>query len=248
MLPSQDISVILIILGAFFLAGAIKGFLGIGLPPAAMAFLTLVIDTPIAISLLTLPIIFTNLFQYLRCESPVEIAKKYWLFGLSIMASIFLTSLFIMSFPKSIISVTIGFAMVLFSLSQMFGAKISFGASSVWHFVIGLFAGVLGGLSSIWSPPVAMYLLARRVSKAEFIGATGFLFLAGSVPLAVGLGFAGVLTTDTILHSLMGLIVVLAGFWVGEWLRSHVQQESFRRIVLWAFLIMGGRLITLGLS
>ncbi len=212
-----------------------------------MAILTLVIDTPIAISLLALPIIFTNLFQYLGCENPVEIAKKYWLFGLSIMASIFLTSLFIMSFPKSIISVTIGFAMILFSLSQMFGAKLSFGTSSIWHLVVGLFAGVLGGLSSIWSPPVAMYLLARHVSKAEFIGATGFLFLAGSVPLAVGLGFAGVLTIDTILHSLVGLIVVLAGFWLGELLRSHVQQESFRRIVLWAFLIMGGRLVSVGL-
>jgi uncharacterized membrane protein YfcA len=248
LLPSQDISVTLIILGAFVLAGAIKGFLGIGLPPAAMAILTLVIDTPIAISLLTLPIIFTNLFQYLGCQNPVEIAKKYWLFGLSIMGSIFLTSLFIMSFPKSIISVTIGFAMVLFSLSQMFGTKISFGASSVWHFVFGVFAGVLGGLSSIWSPPVAMYLLARHVSKAEFIGATGFLFLAGSVPLAIGLSFAGVLTIDTMLHSVMGLIFVLAGFWVGEWLRGHMQQGAFRQIVLWAFFIMGGRLVTLGLS
>ena len=247
LLPSQDIGVTLIILGAFFFAGIIKGFLGIGLPPAAMVMLTLVIETPIAISLLTLPIIFTNLFQYLGCESRVEIAKKYWLFGISIMASIFLTSLFIMSFPKPIISVTIGFAMISFSLSQMFGAKISFGASSMWHFAIGMFAGVLGGLSSIWSPPVAMYLLARNVTKAEFIGATGFLFLAGSIPLAIGLSFAGVLTIDTVLHSLMGLIVVLGGFWIGEWLRGYVQQDSFRRIVLWAFLIMGGRLITIGL-
>ena len=248
MLPSQDISVTLIILGAFFFAGTIKGFLGIGLPPAAMAILTLVIDTPIAISLLTLPIIFTNLFQYLRCKTPIEIAKKYWLFGLSIMVSIFFTSLLIMSFPKSIISVTIGFAMVLFSLGQMFGAKISFEGSSTWHVVIGMFAGVLGGLSSIWSPPVAMYLLARNVSKTEFIGATGFLFLAGSIPLAIGLGFAGVLTVDTILHSLMGLAVVLVGFWVGEWLRGQVQEDLFRRIILWAFLIMGVRLIAVGLQ
>lgn len=212
-----------------------------------MAILTLVIDTPTAISLLTLPIIFTNLFQYLGCESRVEIAKKYWLFGVSIMVSIFFTSLFIMSFAKSIISVTIGFAMISFSLSQMFGTKISFGASPIWHLAIGIFAGVLGGLSSIWSPPVAMYLLARNVSKAEFIGATGFLFLAGSIPLAIGLSFAEVLTIDTVLHSLMGLIVVLGGFWIGEWLRGYVQQDSFRRIVLWAFLIMGGRLITIGL-
>jgi len=146
-----------------------------------------------------------------------------------------------------LISVSIGFAMVAFSLSQMFGARISFGESLKWHVMIGLFSGGLGGLSSIWSPPVAMYLLARNVSKAEFIGATGFLFLAGSIPLAIGLAFAGVLTIDTVLHSLMGLIVVLIGFRIGEWLRGHVQQDSFRLIVLWAFLVMGGRLIAVGL-
>jgi len=163
------------------------------------------------------------------------------------MASIFLTSLFIMSFPKAVLTVSIGFAMIAFSLTQMFGAKIPLGHGRKWHIGVGLFSGILGGLSSIWSPPVAMYLLAHNVSKAEFIGATGFLFLAGSIPLAAGLTFAGVLNFDTVLHSLMGLVVVLAGFRVGEWLRGYVQQDSFRRIVLWAFLIMGARLIVVGL-
>jgi len=209
LLPSQDIAITVAVLGVFFLSGIVKGFLGIGLPAAAMALLTLVMDPTIAISLLTLPII--------------------------------------MSFPKAVLTVSIGFAMIAFSLTQMFGAKIPLGHGRKWHVGVGLFSGVLGGLSSIWSPPVAMYLLAHNVSKAEFIGATGFLFLAGSIPLAAGLTFAGVLNIDTVLHSLMGLIVVLAGFRVGEWLRGHVQQDSFRRIVLWAFLIMGGRLIAVGL-
>lgn len=129
----------------------------------------------------------------------------------------------------------------------MFGTKISLGNGPVWHAIVGLFSGILGGLSSIWSPPVAMYLLAQNVSKSEFIGATGFLFLAGSIPLAIGLTVAGVLAVDNVLHSMMGLIVVLAGFCVGEWLRDYIKQESFRQVVLWAFLIMGARLIAVGI-
>ena len=247
LLPSPDVTITLIVLGAFFLAGIIKGFLGIGLPPAVMAILTLVMDITIAISLLTLPIIFTNLFQYMKCENRIEIAKKYWLLGISIMISIFLTSFFIMSFPKAVLMVSIGFAMITFSLTQMFGTKISLGHGPMWHASVGLFSGILGGLSSIWSPPIAMYLLAHNVSKSEFIGATGFLFFAGSIPLAIGLTLAGVLTIDTVLHSMMGLIIVLVGFCVGEWLRNYVKQESFRRVVLWAFLIMGARLIAVGI-
>ena len=232
---------------AFFFAGIIKGFLGIGLPPAVMAILTLVMDTTVAISLLTLPIIFTNLFQYAGSQKRVEIAKKYWLLGFSIMLSIFLTSFFIMSFPKAVLMVSIGFAVITFSLTQMFGTKIPLGSGAKWHVGVGLFSGLLGGLSSIWSPPIAIYLLAHNVSKAEFIGATGFLFLAGSIPLAIGLTLAGIINIDTILQSLMGLIVVLAGFRVGEWLRGYVRPHLFRQVVLWAFLIMGVRLIAVGL-
>lgn len=246
-LPSQEIAITIAVLAIFLFAGIVKGFLGIGLPAAAMAFLTLVMDPTIAISLLTLPIIFTNVMQYARCENPRPIARKYWVFALAIIVSIFITSFFILSYPKAILTISIGLAMIAFSLTQMTGARLPIGSGYGWHVGVGLFSGVLGGLSSIWSPPVAMYLLARDVDKSEFIGATGFLFLAGSLPLAAGLALAGVLTIDTVLHSLMGLIVVLVGFRIGEMLRNYVPQGIFRKIVLWAFLIMGARLLAIGL-
>ena len=246
-LISKDVNVITAVMATFLFAGIVKGFLGIGLPSAAMAFLTLFMEPKIAISLLTLPIICTNLMQYVRCENPKTIAKKYWVFAAAIVVSIFITSFFIVLYPKELLTVTIGLAMVAFSLTQMFGTKFYAGIGYKWHIGVGLFSGILGGLSSIWSPPVAMYLLAHNVRRAEFIGATGFLFFAGSLPLAAGLTLAGVLTLHTIFQSLMGLIVVLIGFRVGESLRSFVPQGMFRKVVLWAFLILGTRLIAVGL-
>ena len=98
-------------------------------------------------------------------------------------------------------------------------------------------------MSSIWSPPVVMYLVNQNVTKEEFIGATGFLFFISSIPLAMGLAFAGVLTFETTLQSISVLFIVMAGFWIGEQMRSFVPQGMFKKIVLWAFLIMGFRLI-----
>ena len=110
-----------------------------------------------------------------------------------------------------------------------------------------MFAGVLGGLSSIWSPPVAMYLIARNTPKEEFIAATGFMFLAGGLPLAAGLFISGVVTAETLVHSLTGLVVVIFGFRIGEIMRDFVSHEFFRRCVLVAFLLMGIRLIATSL-
>jgi uncharacterized membrane protein YfcA len=246
-LPSQDITITIAVMVILLFAGIVKGFLGIGLPAASMAFLTLVMDPTIAISLLTLPIIFTNFMQYVGSDDRIAIAKKYWAFAVALVISIFVTSFFILSYPKAMLTSTIGVAMIAFSLTQMFGTKLPIGEGYRWHVGVGLFSGILGGLSSIWSPPVAMYLLARNVDKSEFIGATGFLFVTGSVSLAAGLAFAGVLTIDTVLHSLMGLVAVLIGFRIGETLRRYVPQGIFRKIVLWAFLVMGTRLIAIGI-
>ena len=72
--------------------------------------------------------------------------------------------------------ISIGFSLVVFSLTQMVGKRLPISAGCFWHVIIGLVSGVLGGMSSIWSPPVAMYLANQDVTKEEFIGATGFLF------------------------------------------------------------------------
>ena len=244
---THDIWLLVIMFLIFLFAGAVKGFLGIGLPTTAMALLTLVIEPTTAISLLAVSIIATNGAQYTRCDSPRHIAKKYWLFGLSITISIFFTSLIILSIPTNVLLISIGFSLVVFALTQMVGKRLPISPSHFWHVIVGLVAGVLGGMSSIWSPPVVMYLVNQNVSKEEFIGATGFLFFISSIPLAIGLTFAGVLTFETTLQSIIVFFIVMFGFWIGEQMRSFVPQDMFKKIVLWAFLVMGFRLISLSI-
>ena len=244
---TENIWLLTILFFIFLLAGMVKGFLGIGLPTSAMALLTLVIEPTTAIALLSLSIITTNGAQYIRCESPRHVAKKYWLFGLCIIFSIFITSLFILNIPKSLLLLVIGLALIVFSITQMTQKRIPLSNSQVWHMVIGLGAGILGGMSSIWSPPVVMYLLNQNVKKEEFIGATGFLFFISSIPLTLGLALAGVLTVETTIHSFGLVFVVMTGFRIGEWMRFYVPQEMFRKILLWAFLLMGMRLVALSI-
>lgn len=247
LLPSLDPQLIASICAIFVFAGIVKGFLGIGLPAAAMGLLTLIISPTEAISLLWLPILFTNIFQYGRARNKREIAMTYKWFATAIFCSIFLTSLFINDYPTALLTVAIGIAMVVFSLNLLFGLSLPVGPGRGWQVGVGIVSGVLGGLSSIWSPPVAMYLMARNTPKDMFIGTTGFLFLAGCLPLGAGLVISGLITWPVIVKSLLGLLMTLTGFRIGEILRERISQDRFRQIVLVAFLIMGGRLIATGL-
>ena len=247
LLPSLDPLLIASICGIFIFAGIVKGFLGIGLPAAAMGLLTLIFPPTEAISLLWLPILFSNMFQFGRARNKREIAVTYKWFAAAIFISIFLTSLFINDYPTALLTVAIGVAMVVFSMNLLFGLSLPVGPGRGWQVGVGIVSGVLGGLSSIWSPPVAMYLMARNTPKDLFIGTTGFLFLAGCLPLGAGLVISGLITWPVIVKSLLGLLMTLTGFRIGEILRERISQDRFRQIVLIAFLIMGGRLIATGL-
>ena len=244
--PSSDITTLIFMLFVFFLSGIVKGFLGIGLPAAAMALLTLVIPPAHAISLLVIPILFTNLTQFSRSKYRVEAIKTYWLFAIAIILSIFLTSLFLSKYPTGLLTISIGVAMVIVSVNGLIGIKVKLSDSRFWQISFGVLSGILGGLSSIWSPTVAIYLIARRVDKDRFISATGFLFLAGAVPLILGLIFGGVLTKEAAMQSIFCLVFVRLGFRVGEIIRNKTSQSGFEKAVLIAFLFMGMRLIFVG--
>ena len=65
----------------FLLLAIVNGFLGIGPPATAMGLLTLVMDPIEAISILIIPLILTELAQYLRAPNPARTAINFRFFA-----------------------------------------------------------------------------------------------------------------------------------------------------------------------
>jgi len=109
--------------------------------------------------------------------------------------------------------------------------------------IAGSFAGIFGGFTSVWAPPLAIYLTARDVKKQEFVRASGLIFFLGSVPLVLGYVRQGYLTADLSMISALMLIPTFAGFWIGERLRGKMSEQSFRKLILFVFFLMGLNLL-----
>jgi uncharacterized membrane protein YfcA len=109
--------------------------------------------------------------------------------------------------------------------------------------IAGILAGLMGGLTSVWAPPMAVYLAARHVPKTEFVRASGLLIFLGSLPLAAGYIHQGYLTGELTLISLALLVPAFAGFALGEALRQRMSEQTFRQALLVVFLLMGLNLI-----
>ena len=232
---------------AFFGAGLIKGFLGMGFPAVLIIMLTLFLPPLEAIPLIIIPMLIINIVQFGRAHQPMAIAKRYGVFAVFMLVTIVVVASFIKDLPEAMLLASIGMAMIIFALNTLFGVPVRIGPHPGWQMAAGVSAGILGGLSAVWSPPVVMYLVGRGVEKEEFIGGVGYIFLIGCIGLLLALGTIELLSVDIALQSLVGLGIALASFRIGEYCRRFIDTDTFRKFLMAAFLIMGSRLVVVSL-
>ncbi len=75
-----DALTLLAIVGAFLIAGTVKGVIGLGLPTVSLALLAVAIDLPHAMALLLVPSFITNVWQAVVGENGVAILRRLWPF------------------------------------------------------------------------------------------------------------------------------------------------------------------------
>ena len=107
----------------------------------------------------------------------------------------------------------------------------------------GALGGLLGGVSTIWGPPMMMYFVMLRLTKDVYIQAVGLVWFIASIPLVIAYIRYGILTFQTTLLSIIMCIPGAIGFLVGQKLRRRINQKLFRTLLLWFLLLVGLNLI-----
>lgn len=242
----MDISNITVIATlAFLFAGLVKGIAGIGLPTAAIAAMTLVIEPRIAISLILFPMVGINGWQWLRGGHILRTIKRYRVFAVVLCVGVVLTSVLAKNVEDRWLVAALGVAILIFvgfswkgwlpAIAVKHDARAQVGFATA--------AGVIGGLTGAWAAPLGMYLTMRGVDKDEFIRATGFLVTVGSIPLSVSYAKLGFLTGPLALTSALMIVPALIGYSLGEFFRNRLSPQYFRSTILIVFLILGLNLL-----
>lgn len=240
-----DPTILLVASLAFLVAGAIKGAAGMGLPTAAIAGMTLVLEPRVAIAIVLFPMLVSNLWQWLSMGELMRSARQYAPFAAVLFTCVAITSVLAKNVLDQYLMVMLGCVIILFVIVSFSGkmpmlpdrhdikAQMGFG----------LFAGVIGGMTSAWAAPMGIYLNMRDTQKEEFIRATGFLITFGSLPLCLTYAQLGFLTGPLALTSLAMIVPAMIGFTLGAVIRNRLPQRIFRNVVLGVFLVLALNLI-----
>jgi uncharacterized membrane protein YfcA len=233
------------LIAVFLIAGTVKGTVGLGLPTTALGLMTLFIDPRTAIAILIFPVVLSNAWQLYRAGHVVASMRRYFPMAICMALFVWISVNMTIGVADWILMAALGFSILFFvavnatNIAPSIPARFDMAAQTV----AGVIAGIMGGLTSVWAPPLAIYLTARQTPKDEFVRATGLIFFLGSIPLAAGYIRAGLMTGEIATLSALSLIPTFAGFWIGERLRHNMSEQAFKKIVLSVFFLMGLNLL-----
>ena len=223
---------------ALVLSGSVKGVFGIGFPVVAMAILPLFITPISAITVIALPIVVTNIQQLFSEKEWRFIIIKYRYMALFMLLASFLSSQILTQISVDLITAIIGFALVLFAIYSLFNFTLPITSHSVWQIIAGASSGLLSGMTGIQSTAI-IYFASLDISRNEFVGAVGYIFLVGGLGLSIGLINNNLLNSSSAILSIAAVLFSTVGFKLGSLLRPYIHSELFKKLLFLLMLIIG---------
>jgi len=223
------------------IAGVVKGLIGIGIPMVSIALLSLAISVPQAVVLLPVPILVTNAWQSTTGGYFLNTARRFWPLLSAMIVGTVIGGHMLATVETRTLQMIIGATLVAFAALNLSNprlslpAKVQPGAGAL----AGGLGGVLGGMSTLFGPPILMFLVALELHKDEFVGTVTTIYLiAGAVLIIVLAGFR-VMGAAEFGWSALATLPLFAGMLAGQKLRHRISQALFRKGLLIMVMLIG---------
>ena len=170
-LINLDFATILILFFAFALGGIVKGATGAGSPIIAIPVLTIFFDAKLAVAVMAVPNLFSNIYQIKQFKKSVDNTKfsiRFGVFGAigCLAGSIFFVFTSTRLIELLVAAVTIFY--VAFSITKN-STKMSQSLAKKLVSVFGVIGGFVQGTCGVSAPIALAYLNAIGMKRNEFI-------------------------------------------------------------------------------
>ncbi|MEZ5826475.1 MAG: sulfite exporter TauE/SafE family protein [Geminicoccaceae bacterium] len=236
-----DFDIALLVGGTFFLAGLIKGLVGVGLPTVALGLLTTAFGITQAIAILLVPAILTNVAQAFGGRDTKRVAARFWPMLLPVCIGVWFGTGVLARTTSDLPAAMLGFLIALHSAISLMKPDLPSPARHErWLSpLVGLVNGTITGFTGSSVIPGLMYLQALGLKKEELVQAMGMLFGLSSLILFVAFARYELVDRQTAMISAGALVPAFAGMAAGRAIRLRISEDRFRRWLLFALLLLG---------
>jgi uncharacterized membrane protein YfcA len=230
---------------AFVLGGTVKGALGVGLPLVAVPMLSLWIPPAQAIALLIAPVLISNLWQAVDGGRWRTTLRRFkWLMLAQMLATVATVRMTLALSPNQLnvmLALAILLAVALMALKPTL--RVTQKQEGVVGIGVGLFSGLMGGVSSLTGPVIITYLMSLKLDRDTFVGSISIIYLTGAFPLYVAMFAFHHIGAVEFGLSVAALAPMAVGLWLGKALRQRLNEQVFQRILLVFLTLLAATLL-----
>ncbi len=235
-----------LISGAICFGGVVKGITGIGLPIVTISILVNFLDPLVSIAVVVVPIVVTNGWQAFRQGLHWPAFRRFGPMIVCFLVLLLASARLVVELDTRTLFGVLGVAVAIFSGSNLFKPRALAlqPATERWAGPIaGTLGGILGGMTTIWGPPMMMYFVLLKLDKDTWVRVVGLVWFTGSLPLTYAYWQNGMLNAETTPLSVFACAPGMVGILIGEYIRKFIDQETFAKVLLIALLLIGLNLI-----
>ena len=237
----NDPIVVIVIILAVMAGGLIKGTIGFGMPMVALPLIAFAVPVTTAMILLCAPIFLTNFLQ-IKFKQGISSYRFLPMF-LFLVVGLIIGARLILEVNLNTITQIIAILIIFAAVINCFGFKINNNINKknerIITSFIGFGSGILGGLSTVYGPPMLAYLVAVDLPKEKFVRTVSTMYFIGSFPLYGSLIYYGFATKQDLIMSLLLIIPALIAQQIGTKIRDKINQKQFRNCILVTLVILG---------
>ncbi|HUS54887.1 MAG TPA: sulfite exporter TauE/SafE family protein [Thermohalobaculum sp.] len=233
--------------------GFVKGAIGFALPMIGIGGIGSFMSAQETVAILVFPTVLSNLMQTMRqgIGPAVMTLRFFWKLNLLLGMTIGVAAQFVPGIPSAVMFIFLGAVICSAASLQLLGwnprAPTAPGLRALLEATTGLLAGICGGLSGVWAPPVLFFLIALDLDKVLHIRALGLSLLVGSLILVPAHFYSGLLDRVTLPMSLAMCLPMVVGMLIGQRFQDRMDQALFRKVALAVLCVAGLNLLRRGL-
>lgn len=240
----------LILSAGLAIGGLVKGVTGVGLPLFAVPLVATFLDPRTTVVVVTLIATLFNVIQGITTADPIAVLRRHTLLIVSGLVGTFLGSSAVAVLNTPYLILTIALTVMAFIAYSLLGWKpqIPKAREALLAPVFGFVAGLLGGATSIYGPPLIVYLYCLNLPKREFVSSISVAYIANQVTQISTFYALGLLSWARLGMALLIGVPILVGFAVGTEVRDRIKQRTFSRFVLAALFLTALNLVRRALT
>ena len=120
--------------------------------------------------------------------------------------------------------------------------------SKKWGFGLGTLAGFSSFLIHAGLPPVAAYILPKKLPRSKFMGTTAVFFGITNLVKVIPYFSLGMFTLELFKLTVIMMPVSLIGIWIGRLINGKISDTIFYSIVYISVFMLGVRLLSLAVT